>query len=331
MLKKILFHNYLRIAFVILLMGFFGCAEQATTTSFTQTTTVDETLPKVVATTSLLCDLIKQVAENTVNLACLIPPGTDPYTYQPKTADRQTIDQANLIFYNGYNLEPDLIRIIKSSSNTAPKIAVSQLAVPKPQRFIEDGQRVTNPHIWHNTKNGIKMVEVISNNIKKLEPDNANIYNRNTKQIKSELTQLDSWIKTRIASIPRDKRKLVTTHNALAYYAKAYGIPLVGVLAGINPEEQTTDAQISESSLVRNIQRAKVPTIFVEMKVNPQLIQSVAQEAEVRVSERELYTDSIGDAKSDGNSYQNMMVANTRTIVEGLGGTYLIFEPKVSN
>ncbi|MBE9007062.1 zinc ABC transporter substrate-binding protein [Fortiea sp. LEGE XX443] len=326
MLNKLLFNNSLPAALVALTIGFIGCGNQATSTSFTQTTTVDESLPKVVATTSVLCDLIKQVAENTVNLACIIPPGVNPHTYQPKTADRQTIDQANLIFYNGYNFEPGLIRIIKSSSNTAPKIAVSQLAVPKPQKFIEDGQQVTDPHVWHNAKYGIKMVEVISSNLKKLDPNNAEIYNINTKQINSELTQLDSWIKTRIASIPRDKRKLVTTHNALAYYAKAYSIPLVGVLAGINPEENPTDAQVS--NLVKNIQQAKVPTIFAEMKINPQLFQSVAQEAEVRVSERGLYPDGIGEPRSEGDSYQKMMVANTRTIIEGLGGTYLIFEPK---
>ncbi|MBU7585271.1 MAG: zinc ABC transporter substrate-binding protein [Nostoc sp. TH1S01] len=328
MLNKLLFNNLVRLsACITFLIGLFGCARQATNTSFTQTTTVDESIPKVVATTSVLCDLIKQVAENTVNLACLIPPGTDPHNYQPKAADRETLDQANLIFYNGYNFEPGLIKIIKSTSNTAPKIAVSQLAVPKPQRFIEDGTRVIDPHIWHNPKNGIKMVEVISNNLKKLEPDNAEIYNRNTKQIKSELTQLDSWIKTRIASIPRDKRELVISHNALAYYAKAYSMSLVGVLAGINPENQPTDRQLN--NLVQDIQRAKVPTIFAEKNINKKLIQSVAQAAEVTVSERELYTDGLGDANSDANSYQKMLEANTRTIVEGLGGTYLIFEPKV--
>ncbi|BAY16385.1 periplasmic solute binding protein [Anabaenopsis circularis NIES-21] len=328
MLNKLLFIHSLRVAFITLLIGLVGCARQATNTSFTQTTTVDENLPKVVATTSILCDLIKQVAENTVNLACLIPPGTDPHNYQPNTADRETIDQANLIFYNGYNFEPGLMRIIKSSSNTAPKIAVSQVAVPKPQRFIEDGQRVIDPHIWHNAKNGIKMLEVISNNLKKLEPNNAGVYNSNTKRIKSELTQLDSWIKTRIATIPREKRKLVTTHNALAYYAKAYSIPLAGVLAGINPNDKPTDGQIN--NLVNEIQQAKVPTIFSETNINPKLVQSVAQAAEVKVSERGLYTDNLGEPKSDGDSYQKMMVANTRTIVEGLGGTYLIFQPKAS-
>jgi ABC-type Zn uptake system ZnuABC Zn-binding protein ZnuA len=329
MLKKLLFNSSLRAVFFVLGIGFVGCANQAVSNSFTQTTPiVDDTLPNVVATTSVLCDLIKQVAENTVNLTCLIPPGANPYSYQPKPADRQAIDQANLIFYNGYNFEPSLIRIIRSSSNTAPKIAVSQVAVPKPQRFIENRQRVTDPHVWHNAKNGIKMLEVISNNLRKLDPGNADIYNNNTKQIKNELTQLDSWIKSRIATIPRDKRKLVTSHNALAYYAKAYSIPLVGVIAGINRQKNPTNAQVS--NLVKNIQKAEVPTIFAETTTKSNLIQSVAQAAEVKISERGLYTDGLGEPNSDGDTYQKMLAANTRTIVEGLGGTYLIFQPKFS-
>jgi manganese/iron transport system substrate-binding protein len=329
MLKKLLFNNSLRIIIVALTIGFVGCGNQAASNSYTQTTTVDESLPNVVATTSVLCDLVKQVAENTVNLTCLIPPGSNPYSYQPKPADRQAIDQANLIFYNGYNFEPSLLKIIKSTSNTAPKIAVGQVAVPKPQRFIENRQRITDPHVWHNAKHGIKMVEVISSNLKKLDPNNAEIYTNNSKQIKNELTQLDSWIKSKIATIPSDKRKLVTSHNALAYYAKAYGVPLVGVLAGINPEKRPTDAQVD--NLVKNIQKAEVPTIFAETTTNSKLIQSVAQAAEVRISERRLYTDGLGEPRSDGDTYQKMMEANTRTIVEGLGGTYLIFQPKVSN
>jgi len=329
MLKKLLFNSSLRAAVVVLTIGFFGCANQAASNSVIQNTTVDETLPNVVATTSVLCDLIKQVAENTINLACLIPPGTNPYNYQPKPADRQAIDQANLIFYNGYNFEPSLLRIIKSTSNTAPKIAVSQVAVPQPLRFIENRQRVIDPHVWHNAKHGIKMVEVISSNLKKLDPNNAEIYNSNTKRIRNELTQLDSWIKSRISTIPRDKRQLVTSHNALAYYAKAYDIPLVGVVTGVNPEQKPTNAQIN--NLVNNIQKSQVPTIFAETTMNSKLVQSVAQAAEVKVSERGLYTDGLGESNSDGETYQKMMEANTRTIVEGLGGTYLIFQPKVSN
>ncbi|MHC5830012.1 MAG: metal ABC transporter solute-binding protein, Zn/Mn family, partial [Nostoc sp.] len=119
-----------------------------------QTTTQrNENLPQVVATTSVLCDLTRQVAGNTVNLTCLIPPTADPKFYKPKPEDRKAIEQANLILYTGYNFEPNLIKLIKATKNTAPKIAVGQLGVPKPLKFQAGAKNITDPHLWHNTKN----------------------------------------------------------------------------------------------------------------------------------------------------------------------------------
>ncbi|MEH2416972.1 metal ABC transporter solute-binding protein, Zn/Mn family [Nostoc sp.] len=329
MSKKLPSTNSFRAIFVALTIGFVGCGNQAARTTFTQTTTqVNENLPQVVATTSVLCDLTRQVAGNTVNLTCLISPTADPQFYKPKPEDRRAIQQANLILYNGYNLEPNLIKLIKATKNSARKIAVGQLAVSKPQKFQKGGKNVTDPYLWHNTKNAIRMVEVINSNLRKLESNDAATYSSNTKKITNELTQLDSWIKSRITSIPTKERKLVTTSDALGYYAKAYGIPLAGGLQGISTDEKLTDAR--DKNLVTNIKRAKVSTIFSEAAINPNLLQSVARVAEVKISQRKLYAKGLGEPESEGDTYQKMMIANTRTIVEGLGGTYLMFEAKTT-
>lgn len=327
MSKKVPSSNFLRSALVVLMMGFVGCQNQAASTSYTKSnTTVNDNLPQVVATTSVLCDLTRQVAQDTINLTCLIPPDTDPHLYRPKSEDRKAIEQANLILYNGYNLEPGLIKIIKSTKKSVSKIAVSQVAVPNPRQFLRNGQKVTDSHVWHNTKNAIKMVEVISSNLAKLEPSNKAIYSGNAKQLGSELTQIDGWIKSRIATIPINQRKLVTTHDALGYYTKAYNIPLAGALSGFSTEEQPTNLRVK--NLVKQVKQAKVPTIFPDTITNSNLMESVANEAAVKLSERQLYTDGLGQLGSEADTYQKMMIANTRTIVEGLGGTYLIFEPK---
>ncbi|MEH2362189.1 metal ABC transporter solute-binding protein, Zn/Mn family [Nostoc sp.] len=329
MSKKLPSNNSFRAILVALTIGFVGCGNQAARTAFTQTTTqVNENLPQVVATTSVLCDLTRQVAGNTVNLTCLISPTADPQFYKPKPEDRKAIEQANLILYTGYNFEPNLIKLIKATKNTAPKIAVGQLAVSKPQKFQKGGKNVTDPHLWHNTKNAIRMVEVINNNLRKLESSDAEVYTSNTKKIKNELTQLDRWIKSRIASIPAKERKLVTTSDALSYYAKAYGLSLAGGLQGISTDKNLTAAQVT--NLVRNIKQAKVSTIFTEATINPNLLQSLARVAEVKISERKLYAEGLGEPGSEGDTYQKMMIANTRTIVEGLGGTYLMFEAKAA-
>jgi manganese/iron transport system substrate-binding protein len=329
MSKKSPLNNFFRAIFVGLTIGFVGCGNQAARTTFTETSTqVNENLPQVVATTSILCDLTRQVAGNTVNLTCLISPTANPQFYKPKPEDRKAIQQANLILYTGYNLEPNLIKLIKATRNSAPKIAVGQLAVSKPQKLQVGGGNVIDPHLWHNTKNTIKMVEVINSNLRKLESSNADTYTSNTKKITNELTQLDRWIKSRIASIPVKERKLVTTSDALGYYSKAYGISLAGGLQNISTNEKLTAAEMK--NLAKNIKRAKVSTIFAEEAINPNLIQSVATEADVKISDRKLYAEGLGEPGSDGDTYQKMMIANTRTIVEGLGGTYLMFEAKAA-
>jgi manganese/iron transport system substrate-binding protein len=328
MSKKTLSNNSLRAIFIAMIIGFFGCNNQGLNSSFTQSSG-RENLPQVVATTRVLCDLAKQVGGNTINLTCLISPGEDPQRYQPKPSDSAAIEQANLILYNGYNLEPSLIKTIRNTKNRSIKVAVAQQAIPKPQQFRENGKIVVDPRIWHDPRNAMRIVDVISKNLGQLEPNNADLYANNAVQVKSTLSELDNWIRLRVRSIPANKRKLVTPQNTMGYYAKAYGLSLAGALQGINASGKPTSGQVN--GLVRNIKQSKVSTIFTDTTTNPSLISSVGKEARVRVSERELYADDIGEPGTEGENYQKMMAANTRTIVEGLGGTYLKFEPRISS
>jgi manganese/iron transport system substrate-binding protein len=282
--------------------------------------------PQVIATNSVLCGLTKEIAADTIDLKCLISPGADPHVYEPTPEDRKAIETSKLILYGGYDFEPSLIKLINATSNPAPKIAVHELAVTKPQQFEEHGQKVADPHVWHNAKNGIAIAEAISKKLSELQSDRASTYAQNTTRITNELQQVDTWIKAQVETIPPTSRKLVTTHDALNYYSQAYNIPLEGALSGISTEEQPTPSRIKE--LVKVIKDAKVPAIFAEVTINPKLIETVAKEAGVKVSERELFTDGLGEKGTDGATYAGMLIANTRTIVEGLGGKYTPFQAK---
>lgn len=314
-------------------------------TATTQTTTSPvakpEELPLVVATNSVACDLAKQIAGNTINLKCLIEAGTDPHIYQPNPEDRKAIDSAKLVLYGGYDFEPSLIKLIKSSSNTAPKIAVNEVAVPSPimsseghshgddhdhQKEDKAATKEADPHVWNNAQNGIKITQSISKSLISLRPDQAESYTKNTAKLVSELEQIDVWIKSQIATIPENSRKLITTHDALGYYAQAYGIPVEGALNGISTDEQPTPTRVKE--LVNVIKSSQVPTIFAEVSINPKLITTVAREANVKVAERALYADGLGAKGSEAETYASMLIANTRTIVEGLGGKYTPFQLK---
>ncbi len=310
-------------------ISLFGCNNTENISNISSVVTTPpptpQNLPKVVATTSVLCDFTKQIAGDTVNLTCLIPTNSDPHLYQSKAEDTQAINQAKLIIYHGYNLETNLIRIIRNTKNTAPKIAVAQIAVPKPQRVKIGSKNIIDPHIWHNVQHAIQMVSVISTNLSKIAPKNNQIYTENTAKIKNELTQLDAWIKTRITTIPENNRKLITTHDGMGYYAKRYGFSLTGSLSGVNTQQKTSKSRLN--ALVQGIKKANIPTIFPEHTIDSKVTQTIAKQANVKVSQRKLYTDGLGDSGSDADTYQKMMTANTRTILEGLGGTYLIFEP----
>jgi manganese/iron transport system substrate-binding protein len=280
------------------------------------------TKPKVVVTHSVLCDLTKQIAATTVEVVCLLTPGTDPHLYKLTPRARQSIEDGKLVMYGGYNFEPDLIKAIKGSSNPAPKVAVDEVAVPQPQQFAEDGKSTADPHVWHNAQHGVKIIETISARLETLIPAQAATYQQNTKKLTSEIVQIHNWIKSQINTIPAEKKILFTTHDSLGYYAKAYGIP-VAALEGLSTESKPTAAKIKE--LVDKIEKAKIPTIYAEVSINPQLIKTIAQEAKVKVSEQNIYADGLGAVGSAGGTYQQMLISNTKAIVEGLGGKYTAF------
>lgn len=329
------------LAVLALALGFASCGGNQPSTTLSPTPAY-RSKPKVVATSSVLCDVTQKIAQETIDLTCLIPAGTDPHAHEPKPSDRQAIEQANLILYNGYGLESDLIKLIQSTKNPAPKVAVSEIAVPKPLKGEEHGHAHEaeekadarnehqhgdfDPHVWHNALNGVRIVNTISNNLKKISPTNAAKYSSNAEKMTSELTQLDRWIQSQIATIPSKQRKLVTTHDAMGYYAAAYGIPIEGALQGISTDEKPTARRVKE--LVEEIKQASVPTIFAEATSNPKLIQTVARETNVKVSDQQLYADGLGEKGTNADTYEKMLIANTQAIVEGLGGTYTPFQPK---
>lgn len=328
-----------------LVLGLAGCTSKPETANSSPNTTagtssapVDSERPKVVATSSVLCDITEKIAQDTVDLTCLIPAGTDPHAYTPKPSDRKAIEQANLILYNGYGFEADFIKLIQSTKNSAPKVAVGELAVPKPLKGEEHEHESRgkaeaaqehgefDPHVWHDAKNGVRMVEVVLDNLKKISPNNGAKYINNSEKITRELVQLDSWIKSEISTIPAKQRKLVTTHDAMGYYATAYGIPIEGALQGISTDEKPTARRVKE--LVDEIKKVSVPTIFAEATINPKLIETVSREAQVNVSNQKLFVDGLGEKGTAADTYEKMLIANTQAIVKGLGGKYTPFQPQ---
>ncbi|GAA6621488.1 metal ABC transporter substrate-binding protein [Scytonema sp. NUACC26] len=297
---------------MLLSLSLFSCSQQSSTSN-----TPNKDKPQVVATSTIIANLAEEVGGDEVQVTGILKPGTDPHVYEPVPQNTRVMEEADLVLYNGYNLEPGLIKLMKSAAGKTRQLAVGE--VVKPLQLAEKSKgKVPDPHVWGDVKNAIAMTHAIRDALIKLSPEDKEEFTKNDQRLTKELEQLDSWIKTQIQTIPANKRKLVTTHDAFQYYGRAYGIPIAGTLIGISTEEQPSAQTVK--GLVEEVKKIGVPAIFAETTINPALIKTVAQEAGVKLAPSQLYSDSIGAPGSPGDTYIKMMQSNTQTVVEALGG-----------
>ncbi|NEP21105.1 zinc ABC transporter substrate-binding protein [Moorena sp. SIO3I6] len=306
---------------VVIILGVWisGCD----TTGTNQSGIDGDDKPNVVTTSTILTDWTKQVGGDEIELTGILKPGADPHVYEPVPADTIALEQANLILYNGYNLEPALIKLIKSAGVNIKSFAVGE--VVSPLDFEYEGKKEPDPHVWGDAKNAIAMVNAIRDQLIELSPEDKEEFTKNAAQLTAELKKLDAWIIQQIQTIPQKHRYLVTTHDAFQYYASAYGIPVAGSLIGMSTEEQPSAQTVK--GLAEAIKKIGVPAIFAETTINPALINTVAQEAGVKLAPQELYSDSLGVPGSEADTYIKMLITNTHTVVEALGGNYQTFNP----
>ncbi len=281
--------------------------------------------PTVVSTSTIIADWTTTIAGDAIAHTGILQPGADPHVYEPTPQNTRAFEQANLILYNGYNLEPGLIRLMESSGQKAEKVAVGEVVQPL-QMNKEGAGRVPDPHVWGDAKNAIAMVNRIRDELGQLAPGDRQKFTQNAAKLTAELQQLDQWIKQQIATIPPTQRQLITTHDAFQYYARAYGLTVAGTLIGISTEEQPSAQTVQR--LVEAIKATGTPAIFAETTINPTLIETVANTAGVKLAPQKLYSDSIGAPGSDGDTYSKMMAANTIAITQNLGGKVTPFQPR---
>ncbi|MBD1218689.1 MAG: zinc ABC transporter substrate-binding protein [Aphanizomenon flos-aquae Clear-A1] len=285
----------------------------------------ENTKPQVVVTSTIITNLAAEIGGEEVQITGILKPGADPHIYEPVPADSRVLEEANLILYNGYNLEPGIIKLMNATGGNVKKIPVGEVV-----KYLKldkgKGKIVPDPHVWGSAANVISMVKAIRDSLIELSPEDKNKFVENAKRLTDELQQLHIWINQEIQTIPLDKRKLITTHDAFQYYGNAYKIAISGTLIGISTEEQPSAQTVKK--LVESIKKIGVPAIFAETTINPALIKTVAEEAGVKLAPTPLFSDSIGAKGSNGDTYIKMMVANTRAIVEALGGKYTPFQLK---
>jgi len=272
--------------------------------------------PVAIATTTQIEDILSVLVGDKMTVVGLVPRNGDPHEFEPTPADVKSVATAQAVFKNGAGFEGWIDELIKNAGGERPVFDLSQgITLGKIASGFEEGGE-DDPHLWMNPQNVMLMVDNMLAGLKQLDAANAATYEANAAAYKQQLTELDAYAEKELAAIPAERRKLVTAHDAMGYFATRYNFEIVGaVIPSASTEAAETSAQ-DLAALVEQIKTAGVPTIFAEASNNPKFVEQIAIEANVKVDQ--LYVDSLGEKGSEAGTYLDFFRSDVQKIVQGL-------------
>jgi zinc/manganese transport system substrate-binding protein len=276
---------------------------------------------KVVATFSVLGDMVATIAGDRVALTAIVGGDGDTELYQPTPADARTLAEAELLVLNDINpeFEPWLDGLVRQSGFKGGRLVASRGAKIITEAE-EEGHDAGNSapksdqHAWHDLANGVIYARNIGEGLAKADPANADFYKIRTDAYIADIKKLDAWAKAEIAQVPKAKRKVITSHDGFEYLGRAYGIRLVPARGWVNDKEASAD---DIARLVRQIRQDKVKAIFVENMNDPRVIERVAQETGAAIGGT-LYSDALSKPGGGADTYLTMMRHNIETLKAGM-------------
>lgn len=282
--------------------------------------------PLVVATTTMVADLAKIIGGDRVQIKGLMGPGVDPHNYVPKLADTGLLEKAGVVLYGGLHLEGRFQSTLEAMSKRGRNVvAVTDGIDPSKLLSPQEGFEGTkDPHVWGDPALWIQTVDTAVNALSKADPDGAAGFRERGDTYKKELEALSAWATAKFAVLPKEKRVLVTSHDAFFYFGRAFGFDVRG-LQGVST---AAEAGLKDrTDLVEYLRKQGVKTVFSETSLNAKGISAVAAEAGVKVSEEALFSDALGapgdnetvDGETyDQGTYVGMLKHNVNAIVKGL-------------
>ena len=274
---------------------------------------------RIVTTTGMITDIVKNVGGERVDVTGMMGPGVDPHLYKPSAGDVQRLTSAQLIFYNGLHLESKMSDILAKMSGDTKTVAVAD-AIDRnllltPPEF--EGQY--DPHLWFDVTLWMKAVGRVRDVLSEFDPDGTVMYWSNAERYLAKLAELHAYVKERAESVPPEKRVLVTAHDAFNYFGKAYGFEVRG-LQGISTATEAGIADVQE--LATFIAGRRIPAIFVESSVSSRSLEAVqaavkSKGFDVEIG-GELFSDAMGNDGTPEGTYIGMVRHNIDTIVKAL-------------
>jgi ABC-type Zn uptake system ZnuABC Zn-binding protein ZnuA len=267
------------------------------------------------ASTTFLADIAQNVAGDRVHITSLLPPGSDPHTFQATPSDIRKIAESTVVIVNGLDYDQFIKPMLENAGGTRLVITASD-GLEARQAKEETGETVTDPHMWMAPTRIIKYAENIRDGLTKTDPDGANVYKVNADAYISQLNELDTWITQQVARIPQERRLLVTNHDSLGYFAESYGFTVIGtIVPGVSSDASPSAQQIA--ALIDEIKSTGAPAVFLNRSDNTQLADQVAAEASIIVV-TDLYIESLSPSDGPAATYIDMMKHNVSRIVEAL-------------
>ena len=260
----------------------------------------------VVTSTTVFVDMIQQVGGDRVEAFSIVPAGSDPHTFQPTPRDVQRASRARVAVWNGLGLD-------EAAEEAVAELGVPDLVTVTLSAGIEpiaDDEHAGNPHLWLDPTLAERYVQRIRDGLIEADPANAATYTANADRYLGEIAELDAFAFEQIATIPPERRKLVTFHDAFPYLARHYGLEVVAVVLK-SPGREPSAGEVAE--LVTQITAQQIPTVYKEPQLNARVLELAARDAGVQV--RSLYSDALDDQV---RSYVDLMRYNVTSLVEGL-------------
>jgi len=274
--------------------------------------------PKVVATFSVLGDMITRIAGDKVELKTIVGGDGDCELYQPTAADARAVAEARLFVMNDLNprFEPWAEPLLKRAAFRGSKLVASQgvnvITEYRPRGAVKGPQ--VDQHAWHDPANGLIYVANIADGLAQLDPPNAAYYRTQADGYAGEIRALDAWAKSELAAIPSPKRRVITSHDGFEYLARAYEIEMTPARGMVNDTDPSAE---DIARLIKQIRTTKVKAIFIENMNDPRLIQRVAREADASIGGT-LYSDALSKPGGNADTYLKMVRHNVSTLKAGM-------------
>ena len=305
----------------VIYLGLFGagCGQKASIWA-------DDGRLRVVATVTMVGDLLKEVGGERVQVVGLMGPGVDPHSYKTKISDGAALEGADAVFYSGLHLEGKMQESLEQLAKRRSGVYAVTTGIPKEQLLEpqEDFEGHYDPHVWGDPELWAETVKVAVKGLSEMDPEGASYYEKRGSEYEVKLRELKAWAVKRVEEVPKEKRLLVTSHDAFFYFGQGFGFEVRGLQGVSTVSESGLKAR---AELVTFIKERGIRTIFPESSVNAKGIKAVAAEARVEASEEELFSDAMGfpgdvvdlhGEQYDKGTYLGMVKHNVNSIVDGL-------------